>query len=147
MGFEIIGLRKFSPAYIANTFVHRIFGFFWGGLKIQTQASSNTLVKTYILSLYLENFHFGLRKFSPAYIANTFVHRIFGFFWGGLKIQTQASSNTLVKTYILSLYLENFHFGLRKFSPAYIANTFVHRIFGIFVLGFKIQTQGSSNSL
>ena len=44
--------------YIANTFVHRIFGFFWGGLKIQTQASSNTLVKTYILSLYLENFHF-----------------------------------------------------------------------------------------
>ena len=81
------------------------------------------------------------------YIANTFVHRIFGFFFLGLKIQTQASSNTLVKTYILSLYLENFHFGLRKFSPAYIANTFVHRIFGIFVLGFKIQTQASSNSL
>ena len=80
------------------------------------------------------------------YIANTFVHRIFGFFWGGLKIQTQASS-TLVKTYILSLYLENFHFGLRKFSPAYIANTFVHRIFGIFILCFKIQTQASSNSL
>ena len=66
--------------YIANTFVHRIFGFFFGGLKIQTQASSNTfrccLVKTYILSLYLENF---TSLYSQHLCAQNFWNFFFGF--------------------------------------------------------------------
>ena len=58
------------------------------------------------------------------------------FFFGSQNPNTSFQQHILMlpgeNFLVLSLYLENFHF-----SPAYIANTFVHRIFGIFFFGFQ----------
>ena len=77
--------------------------------------------------LYLENFH------QPSYIASTFVHRIFGFYFFGFKIQTQASCNSLSCSLMFFSHFEfatfadvfwnstltNFEISvLRNFSPA-----------------------------
>ena len=73
-------LRKIS-AYIASTFVHRIFGFYFFGFKIQTQASCNSLSCSLMFFSHFEfatfadvfwnstltNFEISvLRNFSPA---------------------------------------------------------------------------------